>query len=174
MNLFIPEKRKGEEAMLHKMKSHKRILSIIMILVMATSLFTGCSMMKTAEKTEEDGQQGSQIGDAGNEGEKGGETQDAEDSNAMGRYVETSTDIGEYCVMPKGITRLSDGSIVIPDAYYGRVVSEDNGAGWSTETLEWQSEARKNEYTILDVAYGAGGTAGMIYTIPNNNASDEN
>lgn len=174
MNLFIPEKRKGEEAMLHKMKSHKRILSIIMILVMATSLFTGCSMMKTVEKTEEDGQQGSQIEDAGNVGEKGGETQDAEDSNAMGRYVETSTDIGEYCVMPKGITRLSDGSIVIPDAYYGRVVSEDNGAGWSTETLEWQSEARKNEYTILDVAYGADGTAGMIYTVPKDNASDEN
>ena len=51
MNLFIPEKRKGEEAMLHKMKCHKRILSIIMILVMAASLFTGCGMTKTAEKT---------------------------------------------------------------------------------------------------------------------------
>lgn len=68
--------------MLHKTKSHKKILSIIMVLVMAASLFTGCSMTKTAEKTEGDGhgqQQGSQMEDAGNEGEKGGEAQDAEE-----------------------------------------------------------------------------------------------
>ena len=82
---------------------------------------------------------------------------------AMGRYVETVTDLSEYCSRPQGITKLSDGSLVITDDYGGFIVSKDNGVSWAPENADWYTELRKNNNYILDMVIAANGTIGVIY-----------
>lgn len=161
--------------MLHQIETHKKMLAVLMILAMIISVFTGCGP-KTAESAEGGAQTNETEGNNSESQDKemeGGNISDTADSNAMGRYVETSTDMSEYCSMPKGIVRLADGMVVISDRVPGRIVSKDNGVNWSGESQDWQTENWKDEYHIMDVAYGVDGTAGMIYTVPKDEAAEK-
>lgn len=161
--------------MLHQIKKHKKILAVILVFAMAVSVFTGCGtkMTESTENKEQTNQTTDGTDKKQEGGEQGKDTPDSADSNAMGRYVETSTDMSEYCSESKEIVRLADGTIVVCDRRPHRIVSKDNGVSWSDESQEWQTEAQEEESYIMDVAYGADGTGGMIYSVPKDMAAEE-
>ena len=164
--------------MLYQIKKHKKILAVLMVLAMTIFVFTGCGpkMTESAKggaQTDETEGNNNESQDKEAEGRNIEDTVGTADSNAMGRYVETSTDMSEYCSMPKGVVRLADGMLVIFDRVPGRIVSKDNGVSWSGESQDWQTENWKDGYHIMDVAYGVDGTAGMIYTVPKDEAAEE-
>ncbi|MCM1136652.1 MAG: extracellular solute-binding protein [Clostridium sp.] len=157
------------------MKSWKKFLSILMILAMTVSLFTGCGNSPSAGDNaagsgtdKENVQQSTEAKDS----EKSDGGQSMADSTAMGRYVETPIDISEYYTSARGITALNDGRIVIADIYNQIIVSNDSGATWSAEDTEWQAKLRENARYVMDIAYGADGTAGAIYTVNEDKSSE--
>lgn len=163
--------------MLHKLRKHKKVLSILIIFVMAISLFAGCGSSPSGDN----GMTGNGTASAGKEGTANsqqstgaaGENEQAgTDSGAMGRYVETLSDISEYCSLPKGIARLDDGTVAIEDMY-SLIVSKDNGETWSSENVEWQEKLLENTDYIVDITYGSDGTAGLIYTVKKDTSGEE-
>ncbi len=88
----------------------------------------------------------------------------SEENTAMGRYVESAVDMSEYCASSFRITRLQDGTLVIPDRYNGKIVSKDNGVTWQQEEMEWLTEiAVKKESYIASISCGTDGSFGVIY-----------
>lgn len=88
-----------------------------------------------------------------------------EGSTAMGRYVEETTDLSEYCIRPFGITQTLDGSLLINDAYMGQILSEDNGITWNSNAADWFTPLQQDQAYIMDVKVGADGTIGLIYNL---------
>ncbi len=156
----------------NKINKVKRLVAIILTFAMAAALFTGCGGQGKGDGTDAaTGNEGQQ-----NDNESGQDTQDAQDGQdtaadgqegdtAMGRYVETPVDLSEYLNRANTITKCNDGTLVIQDYYNPRIVSRDNGATWEQETDQWFTELLEKGNYILGMAYGADGTAGVVYDV---------
>ncbi len=103
-------------------------------------------------------------------GEKAGEekegalsgTGDASDKSvAMGRYVETMTDVDTGEIMD--LRQLSDGRFVLlENGAEGRWVSEDAGVTWKPDALEgWNDFVR--DYCIFDMKAASDGSVAVLY-----------
>ncbi len=140
-------------------------LCAVSLLVLSLS---GCGTKLTGNSTES-GQknEGQNSTDSKEEeqdfGNLDGQQSPAENT-AMGRYVESAVDMSEYCASSLRITRLQDGTLVIPDHYNGKIVSKDNGVTWQQEEIEWFTEiAVKKESYIASLSCGTDGSFGVIY-----------
>lgn len=144
--------------MFHRCKGLKRIGACIMAFAMTAALFTGCGAdqsdaeteNRTETKTEEGGGQ-----NTGSENESG-------DSTAMGRYVETVVDLTE-CVDTKGLYRLSDDRLLIPDSYTGLLESSDKGTVWEVREEEWFKNITEKKLFVPSFSVGADGTMAVLY-----------
>lgn len=112
--------------------------------------------------------------------EKGGAlsgTGDASDESvAMGRYVETMTDVDTGKLMD--LQQLSDGRLVLlEDGAEGRWVSEDAGVTWKPDALPGWNDFVRNYY-IYDMKAASDGSTAILYesydsTIEEENASED-
>lgn len=85
---------------------------------------------------------------------------------AMGRYLETETDLTKLPLngeAVRGIRRLSDGSLVILNTESGFVVSGDEGVTWEIQTPEWMSAMQSGYGYISDMDLAPDGAAAIIY-----------
>lgn len=148
--------------MLNKKKKCKKLMAMIMVFALASALFIGCgSNSGNAEiKNEAD----TEMQNNSDEGEKknSNSIQEPEQNTAMGRYVESTMDLSEYCSSPLGINKLADGTLIISDRAKNRIISKDNGNTWERESAGWFTEMIK-KINIRKISYGADGTIGVIY-----------
>lgn len=141
-----------------RLKELKKIAACIMTLAMAAALFTGCGSGQ-ADVSTEDGsvasteESGSQNADSKNE---------PQEDTAMGRYVETIMDLAD-CEETKGLYRLPDDSLLIPDASTGLLASADKGTTWEIKEEEWFAKIAKEGLFVPSVAVGADGTKAVLY-----------
>ncbi len=119
----------------------KRMLAAWLLLAMTAGLFGGCG--KNGQ-TDAPGMQGAVSGDAaeGDTANTGAETENGEDgaqedgeAKAMGRYVESKTDLSAYVTRDFGVTRLTDGSLLVLDEKAGQIISTDGGETWETKAI---------------------------------------
>ena len=127
-------------------KSRKRAVALWLAGVLAVSL-AGC---------------GGSSGDKGGLGGAGSNSGDAsDDSAAMGRYVETMTDVDSKKIMD--LQELSDGRLVLLESSAkGRRISEDGGATWKPDELPgWYDLVRENY--ICDMKAAPDGSVAILY-----------
>lgn len=144
--------------MLHRYKGLKRIGASIMTFAMAAALFTGCGGSQADVSTENGS--GTQIQESGGQSAAG--ENESQSNTAMGRYVERTIDLPDYGG-PKGLGKMPDGSLVIPDVYAGLLTSADNGATWEAKEEEWFTETVRKKLFVPSVAFGTDGTAAILY-----------
>lgn len=134
MNQYLYQK--GKE---RKETKTRKIAAVCLIFAMVAGLLGGCGNGGTNVSSGEQGTDTSGNGVSGTQtnGEEGQGSQGeaANEKKAMGRYVESSTDISEYTTLSCGVTELSDGSFCILDKTVGRLVSEDGGVTWRVEAV---------------------------------------
>lgn len=114
-------------------KKIKRILAAMLLLSMLLSLFGGCGKKDASDvgEAEQEQEAGNTEGDqeAEGDGQVGNKTQASGDA-AMGRYMETVSDLSEFASYNNSLYRLADGRLVITDKYKDFISSEDNGETW--------------------------------------------
>lgn len=141
-----------------RLKELKKIAACIMTLAMAAALFTGCGSGQANVSTED--------GSVATTEESGNQNTDSEnepqEDTAMGRYVETIMDLTD-CEETKGLYRLPDNSLLIPDASTGLLASADKGTTWEIKEEEWFAKIAKEGLFVPSVAVGADGTKAVLY-----------
>lgn len=85
------------------------------------------------------------------------------EKTAMGRYMETETDLTEQLESVMGLRKLSDGSLMILDQYMSFQISKDHGNIWEEWNPEWLKEMREKKVYFLGMDVGPDGTVGIIY-----------
>lgn len=98
--------------------------------------------------------------------QEGGDKSSGEERNgrpaAMGRYVETETDLSAHMENAAGIYKMSDETLTIIGRQGEILRSEDKGNTWEEGGRQWIQEKAANAY-IMDVKIDSKGTAGIIY-----------
>lgn len=138
---YFSEWRKTEE-----MK--KRLTALAMVLVL---LMSGCQ--NTTESLTGETVPITEIAEEKNQ-----------EASAMGRYVESVTDLSDMVMVPQTIRRLSDGTIVILDSCALKVVSHDNGETWEQEPVIGLNEDFEQENYIMDMNISPDGTIVIAYS----------
>ena len=137
--------------MLHKNKKAFKIISMFMLFVMLFISMTGC--VKTTISSNEE---------TNNSGED--QSEHKEENIAMGRYVETVTDLsGQLTGYNNRLYRLDDGSLIITDNYSDFLISKDNGVTWEKDVRDWHTKMIENETYVLSMAVGRDNTVAVIY-----------
>lgn len=151
-------------------KKLSKILAMVLILTMLLTAVSGCKNNVSAENG----------GSAENAALEGTDTekessQQQEEGIAMGRYVESVTDVSDRvngwdagCLF-----RLSDGSLVITDGYSPVFISRDNGTSWEEDDRPWRTKMLENKTYITSFAVGADNTVGVIYNDDSENGETE-
>lgn len=152
-------------------KYRRKILAVCLMLAILAGVLGGCGN-GTASST---GEPGAAAGDsAGAQGGTGqaadGNTQaDGEDAadepTAMGRYVETESDISEQVGIAHGITVLADGRLLIPEEKTGQLISADGGKTWEAKPIPGidSMAAFTEENYIFGMAAAPDGTVAVLY-----------
>lgn len=100
-------------------------------------------------------------------GKQDGQTQDGagggSEKTAMGRYVEEEIDLTDFLSGTGSLCRREDGSLVIPDGYFGFLISKDEGRTWEAERPSWMEEMIARHYYIGEIDMAPDGTVGIIY-----------
>lgn len=134
------------------MKNLKKIISVILLFSMLMTMISGCG----SKSVDGENAVTENLEENRSDNEKQGES---DENIAMGRYVEEVTDLSDQISgYENGITKLSDGRIVITDEYRDFIVSSDNGATWETYKQDWWSELVENGSYIYRVKMGTDGT----------------
>lgn len=147
------------------LKKTKRMLAVLLMLSMLLALFSGCGKGDTEPGPESGGKK--QEADNGegqaaeNDGNSGQEAQTPKDV-AMGRYMETVSDLSEFASYNNSLYRLADGRLIITDKYKDFIASEDNGETWKPYVTGWRTAMIENENYVLDYAIGKDGTVAVI------------
>lgn len=149
---------KKEENMFHRCKELKKIGACIMTFATAAALFTGCGGSQTDVVIEN----GSDVNMEESSGQNTDDESESQDNTAMGRYVENIMDLTD-CGETKGLFRMPDDSLLIPDAYAGLMMSADKGTTWEVKNEEWFMDIVEKELFIPSVAVGADGTIAVLY-----------
>lgn len=108
-----------------------------------------------------------QSGKEGENGEAGNENEPA----AMGRYVETSTELYETIGSPLCLGRLSNGDVVAVGENMVKAVSHDSGATWEQEPIAGLPENFVGENYVMSAAVSPDGTIVLQY-FPNGGLDD--
>lgn len=161
------------------MKKGKRLWSVLLALSLAFGALSGCGGSPLGEKEAEGtGVQGRvKEEEAGGDGkEPPAEPGDAKDNDqkntAMGRYVETITDLSDFCNRLCGVTRLTDGSLVTADIGSGTTMTlAPESQEWEPDKPGWFREL--DIKYVFDLSFGADGTAGIIYKPQSEQSADE-
>lgn len=135
-----------QESNMKQQKSRKRAAVLCLAGALAVSL-AGC---------------GGPDGDGSGLGGAGSKSGDASDEDvAMGRYVETMTDVDSKNIMD--LQELSDGRLVLLESKVkGRRISEDGGATWKTDVLPgWNDLVRENY--VCDMKAAPDGSVAILY-----------
>ncbi|MDE7285937.1 MAG: ABC transporter substrate-binding protein [Lachnospiraceae bacterium] len=141
-----------------RFKGLKRISACIMIFVMAVVLITGCSGDQANVSTEN----GSSTETEESSDQNAASGNESQENAAMGRYVETIMDLTD-CWQTKGLYRLPDDGLLIPDASVGLFMSADKGTTWEVKDEEWFAKIAKEGLFVPSVAVGADGTKAVLY-----------
>lgn len=150
-----------------KKENHRKSLAILLLSSMLAALLSGCGA------PAENGN-GTNTEEAGNTGVGGQDALSSADGVAMGRYLEEVTDLsGQITGYNEQIYRLSDGSMVITDAYVDFLRSEDNGVTWETDKRDWRTAMLEENVYIMSVAISTDGTVGIIYEDNATNKEDD-
>lgn len=103
-----------------------------------------------------------------NSGENAKDTADAQqngEATAMGRYVETVTDLSERVSGWRNrLYRLEDGSILLTDSSNAFLISKDNGETWEEDKSAWRERLIAEEKTVMNTAVGADRTIVVIHS----------
>lgn len=84
---------------------------------------------------------------------------------AMGRYVETVTDLSKRLSgFRNRLFRLADGTLIITDALNPFLASKDNGLTWEEDKRDWRTRFLEEERSVMDIAIGADNTVAAIYS----------
>lgn len=150
----------------------KRIFSILLIFSMMAGLLAGCSNGKEVSGENTGDTNITAENEGSNQTDKSGEKEP--ENTAMGRYVESTVDLSEFCMRSDAIKLRTDGILVVQDYYYPRIISKDNGQTWETEDVEWLDRLLKSEKYIMDLSYGSDGTAAVIYDEQDDRESNDN
>ena len=146
-----------------------RWISVLLLCAILVTALAGCGN-STAESVDNTGNtntssavESTQSGTENNANTQG--TQDGSEPVAMGRYVETVTDLSEHLGGWRNrLYRLADGSIIITDSSNPFLISKDNGVTWEEEKSAWRDRLAQENKSILDAAIGADHTAAVIYS----------
>lgn len=154
--------------MVHKNKK-KKIWAMLLALGLTVSMLSGCGgggrsadgsgTGSVTESTEGGGQAGEASGNESPEPAASPEGQG--ENTAMGRYVETVTDLSEFCNMIAGVTRFSDGSLQVTDLSGTKMTLADGASEWEPDKISWFKDL--NSRYVISISYGEDGTAGIIY-----------
>lgn len=87
----------------------------------------------------------------------------ADESNAMGRYVEETIDISDQVSYGCRLFQLENGSLVITDAEKDFICSADGGMTWEPDKRGWKTTMKATQTYIHSYAVGADNTVGVIY-----------
>lgn len=140
-----------------------------MAFIMAVTAGCGCGSGKNEGSiTDKEGStEGAANDGSGQLAESGG------DGAAMGRYLEEESDLAAYLEGYRNhIFRLSDGSLVLSEPMHQLLISEDNGVTWEWEENDWLSPLLQEGVYIENIAFGADGTKGVVYTYMEDIAGD--
>lgn len=157
---------KMEGSMSVRFKRIKGKLIIFMLFVMIAYSLAGCVKNQTDSPETGDKKQEEALDNTQPKSPEEGKSDDSENlenNTAMGRYVETTVDLSEYCLNTLDFKKLSDGNIVIGDSYNGKIVSKDNGTIWEMQKEEWFTDLKEKGGYIMSIAFGADGTTGVLY-----------
>lgn len=147
------------------MKKMKRLTAVFLTASLMISLAGGCGRGNDTEviHSPEVEEQGGVSPDNA-EHTKGEDGQNAEGNTAMGRYVETDTDLSDLLERPVSMAKREDGALVILDAYRGKIVSRDNGMTWEQEKIAGieNMETFSEEHYILDFKLSPDGTLAIL------------
>lgn len=144
-------------------KSGKRMARAAAYLLMAAlsvGTFTGCG-----------GGSGNGAGGAADSGQEAG---DAEQKDAMGRYVEKDVDLGGSSLTDwrSRLFRQEDGSYLLADNSGFVLRSTDNGASWLKADMPWLTKMKEENKYIRFMAIGLDGTAAVVWTEPEEGTED--
>ena len=88
---------------------------------------------------------------------------DGNEPVAMGRYVETVTDLSEMIGSPRSLGRLSNGDIVALGSNAMKAVSHDNGETWTPEAIAGLEEGFSDDNYIDEMVIAPDGTIVLQY-----------
>lgn len=156
------------------LKKMNRWLAMLLLPALLLITLGGCGR-STAENVN-DGNSGNISGAAGN----GQNTTDNNADNApdqtyqaqagaepvaMGRYIESVTDLsGRVSSFRSSLFRLADGTLIITDSSMPFLLSKDNGETWEEEKSGWWSRLNAESHSIMNSALGADNTRIVIYS----------
>ncbi|MDE6204052.1 MAG: extracellular solute-binding protein [Lachnospiraceae bacterium] len=150
-----------------KLKRIKEKLALLMLFVMMICSLAGCGNNQKGSIETDDGKEET-LDNVQSDVPEEESSDDSEKNTAMGRYVESSMDLSEYCLNTLELKKMPDGNIFIADSFNGKIVSKDNGITWETQKEEWLSDLKEKEAYIMSVSYGADGTTGILYNVHEN------
>lgn len=139
-------------------KNRKKVLSILLA---ASMVFTaaGCGGNDAGSKDGVDVDGNTDTKDKTQQ--KDGT--DGDSQAAMGRYVETETDLSEEMREPLNMCMRDDGNLVIADQATGFFVSSDLGATWTAEVPDWFSQFKEKGFYAGELCMAKDGTAAVVY-----------
>lgn len=152
------------------MKKRKRLWALFSALALTMGALSGCGDSPSREKAGQDTQvqdndqtKGDSEKDNADLSTESGDTKDGgEENTAMGRYVETVTDLSDFCVRVSGVVRMADGSLMIADVNNGTTMTlAPQAQEWQPDKPEWFREL--DIKYVFDLSFGADGTGGIIY-----------
>lgn len=152
------------------MKKRKRLWALFSALALTMGALSGCGDSPSGEKAGQDTQvqdndqtKGDSEKDNADLSTESGDTKDGgEENTAMGRYVETVTDLSDFCVRVSGVVRMADGSLMIADVNNGTTMTlAPQDQEWQPDKPEWFREL--DIKYVFDLSFGADGTGGIIY-----------
>lgn len=160
------------------------MLAVCMMLAMGAGLFGGCgksgqtdtdvaATQDTATK-ETEGAGASNKADAAEGGDGLSQGEAESETTAMGRYIESATDLSEYVTKDFGVTQLADGTLLVLDEKAGQIVSTDGGETWETKPIPGipDLEAFSKENYIFQMRAGLDGTI-YVLSSPNTNGTGD-
>lgn len=145
-------------------KAMKKPASCLMVLVLATTIFTGCGKNSTEVTGPDNPKPDSET-----------VTEEENEGIAMGRFVEKEVDLGDNSLTDwnSRLFRQADGSFLLSDNSGFVLRSRDNGASWVKEDLAWLTRMKEENKYILTMAFGPDQTAAVIWTEPEEGSGDD-
>ena len=145
----------------------RKIWAILFTLILTISMLSGCGGSpaegggadNTAESTKNSSQKEETSEDKSPQ--TAASPEGKEENTAMGRYVETVTDLSEFCNTVTGVTKFSDGSVQVSDSSGTIMTLADGGTEWEPDKISWFKDL--NLSYVFSLSYGEDGTAGIIY-----------
>ncbi len=150
----------------------KRAVSVLMTMIMLLLFLSGCAGKDAAENVKQtdvdsdtNGADQTQTTDIQEDKASTENSDDTDGSAAMGRYIETVTDLSETISgYQNRLFSLEDGTLMITDLENGLLVSRDNGETWEIEKPEWYTRLQEEGISPTRMAIGADHTVAVIYS----------